>query len=81
MIAQQDARGALTLAQRVARDEGRVEGEIAGMRRALMGLLKARFHCEVDHRVEQCGELAQLERWLERAASADSLDSVFAEPS
>ena len=82
LMAEQDARGALSLAQRVARaegrEEGREEGAIGTARSLLLRLLSVRFRCNGDPRVDQCADLGTLALWIERTVTAVTLDDVFA---
>lgn len=76
-MAEQDARGALSLAQRLARAEGRTEGELIALRRTLSRILRKRFSTESDARVDACDEQETLERWIERAMTATDVEDVF----
>jgi predicted transposase/invertase (TIGR01784 family) len=75
-MAEQDARGALT----VARQEGKEEGIAEGKRGALLRLL-ARGEiplAEKDHaRIVSCGDLATLDRWFDKALVARTATEVF----
>lgn len=79
LMAEQDARGALSLAQRVAREEGVAEGALKMARQILAQLLAARFRHHDDARVQGCTDLATLERWISRCVAAKTADEVFAE--
>ncbi len=75
-MAEQDARGALT----VARAEGKAEGELGAAARALLTILRVRAIAvpESAHaRISAQRDLPTLERWLERAATASTLAAVF----
>jgi hypothetical protein len=56
------------------------EGEARGEAKALLLVLKERGFCVSDalrERVESCTDTAELETWLGRAATANSIDEVF----
>ena len=83
-MAEQDARGALTLARKEALAEGRIEGRVEGIaegkRDALLLLLSSRGLSLADHelaRVAGCVDLALLERWFKRALVAKTAADVF----
>lgn len=62
------------------RAEGLTEGEARGLAAALLGVLEARKLIPSDDRVAEirrCTDRATLQRWLARAAVADSLAAVF----
>ena len=82
-IAEQDARGALSLAERQGRDEGRREGRVEEAARAVLTVLRARGLEMSDTAREHI--LAEkiperLERWLAKAAVAASVAAVLDEP-
>lgn len=83
LMAEQDARGALSLAQRVAKDEGRTEGRTEGAlgkaKQMLQRTLAVRFQCTSDARVEQCTDVATIEHWFEKSLAVSTLEEVFAE--
>ena len=61
------------------RDEGRAEGEA----RAVLLVLKARGLAvaeEVRQRMLACKDIAQLDRWAERAATVNDAAELFLEP-
>ncbi len=61
--------------------EGEARGKIEGEARALLTVLKARklsVSAEQQQRIWACVDGAQLERWVEVAVSAASVDEVFA---
>lgn len=62
------------------REEGQLIGRIQGERTAILRVLKARG-LEVDdatrHRIEACTQLEQLERWVDAAATAQSIQDLF----
>lgn len=65
----------------ILRDEGRAEGEARGEARALLRVLDRRgiTLSEVERaRIERCVDIAQLERWLDRALLASSSADLFA---
>jgi predicted transposase/invertase (TIGR01784 family) len=70
-IAEQDARGALSLAERLGREEGRAEGRAEGLREAIRTLCQA-FEIEVEQEREAllagmgAGELKELQGRLLR---------------
>lgn len=77
-IAEQDARGALSLAERQGRQEGREEGLAQG----LLAVLRARGIAVPDAARERSLALKdaeKLERWLEKAAVAASVAEVIDE--
>jgi hypothetical protein len=62
------------------RAEGRVEGRVEGEARAVFTLLEARGIAVPDDaraRILECTDLDQLDTWVRRAATADSLDDLF----
>lgn len=85
-MAEQDARGALTLARREAieegrvegrvegREEGRVEGEVKAKREVLLRLL-ARVAIEPGERarIEACSDAAALDLWIDNVISGKRL--------
>ncbi len=88
-VAIQDARGAITFAERrgeargVALGEalGEARGEIKARRQVLRALLTARALApSVEHqaRIEACEDLQVLDAWIVRAATAPGIDDVFA---
>jgi predicted transposase/invertase (TIGR01784 family) len=79
-MAEQDARGALTLARKEALAEGRVEGIAEGKRDALLLLLSSRGLSLADRelaRIAGCVDLALLDRWFKRALVAKTVADVF----
>mgnify|MGYP000886509431 CR=1 FL=1 len=75
-IAEQDARGALS----VARAEGKDEGIVEGKRQALLRLLERRSltPTEADRaRIAACGDVATLDHWFDNALSAKMVAEVF----
>ncbi len=78
-IAEQDQRGALTLARREGhregRQEGREEGRLQGVRaslRQVLGLRGFALGAEDEARIDACSDPATLERWLRQALTASS---------
>ncbi|WP_329097738.1 hypothetical protein OG979_19735 [Actinomadura citrea] len=62
------------------RAEGRAEGEVEGEVKALLLLLEARgldVPEDVRSRVQGCTDLEQIERWIQRAVSADTAEDLF----
>ncbi|MEV0660243.1 hypothetical protein ACIBI3_01775 [Actinomadura luteofluorescens] len=62
------------------RAEGLAEGEARGEAKALLLLLEARgldVPADVRVRVQGCTDLEQIERWIQRAISADSAEDLF----
>ncbi len=83
-MAIQNELGALSLARREARDEGRTEGEAAANARAVLTVLRARGVVVPDAaraRILAEKDPARLERWLERAIVAGSAAEVIDDPS
>ncbi len=91
-VAEQDARGALTYAQRIAREEGELkgraeghaEGHAEGRMVALRGvldklLLRAGLTATAEQRarMDACDDLATMERWIDRALTSASIDEVL----
>ena len=88
-MAEQDARGALTVARAEGKIEGRLEskiegervGELRGKRAALLRVL-ARVDLEPASedlaRIEACTDAASLDRWLDNAIGATSMAQVLA---
>jgi hypothetical protein len=67
--------------QSIGRAEGRAEGEALGEAKALLLVLRGRKVCVSDQareRIMGCTDLDKLERWLERAATVDTVDELFA---
>jgi hypothetical protein len=60
--------------------EGRVAGEIAALARAILALLAARgvaVSSEARTHIEACKDVSTLDRWIIRAASANSAEEVI----
>ncbi|XXY49213.1 Rpn family recombination-promoting nuclease/putative transposase [Sorangium sp. So ce269] len=82
-MAEQDARGALTVARQEGVEQGLKSGEIAGKAAAILTFLAARgisVSAEARARIEACRESATLDRWILRAATAASVEDVLAGP-
>jgi len=63
------------------RDEARTEGRIEGRAEALLMVLRARgllVETKHEEQIRACGNVAQLDRWLQRAAAVSSLDELCA---
>lgn len=76
-VAIQDARGAISFAER----RGELRGELKARRDVLRTLLAARgFATAADPiaRIEACEDLAVLDTWITRAVTEGSIDAVFA---
>lgn len=76
-VAEQDARGALSL----ARAEGRQEERLASRREVLLMLVGARgwsLTAEQAGRVQECREAEVLDRWIARTTTASNEEEVFA---
>jgi len=60
--------------------EGKAEGEAEGEARALLAILDAR-HVQVPDDIRAditaCTDIAQLEAWIRRAATADKIQDVL----
>ncbi|SPT58904.1 Uncharacterised protein [Actinomadura madurae] len=60
--------------------EGRIEGEVEGEIKVLLVVLEARgFTIDDDlrQRITNCKDLQQLDNWVRRAATAQTLDEIF----
>jgi hypothetical protein len=61
--------------------EGRAEGKAEGKAEAIFILLKTRgitVSEEIRGRILACAEVSQLDEWIQRTATADSTDDLFA---
>jgi flagellar biosynthesis/type III secretory pathway protein FliH len=79
-MAEQDARGALSVAHQEGREEGVAEGEIKGKRDALLRLLaRARIALADDERgrIQACSDKAILDRWLDNVLGAKTAEDVL----
>jgi hypothetical protein len=66
--------------QRQSFDRGCLEGEARGEAKALLRILVKRglvITAEQERRISECTEIAALDRWLERAPSATSVDELL----
>ena len=75
--------GTFTEARKMGRDEGRTEGRAEGEARALLAVLRARGISVPDAAREHIlgqKDPERLERWVERAAVAASVDEVIDKP-
>jgi len=88
-MAEQDARGALTVARQEGRSEGRTEGHKAGLaeglsagkRDALLRLLARRGIALTEAeqaKIAACADVARLDQWFENACTASTASEVFA---
>ncbi len=79
-MAEQDERGAISLAHREGKLEGRVEGKLEGKRDTLLRLL-VRAGIEItenDHeRIQMCAETTLLDRWVDNVFGAKSITDVL----
>ena len=79
-MAEQDERGAISLARREGKDEGRAEGKLEGKRDTLLRLL-VRAGIEItenDHeRIQTCAETTLLDRWVDNVLGAKSITDVL----
>ncbi len=87
-MAEQDERGAISLARQEAHKEGHKEGHRAGeikeAARAVLAVLRARGIVVPEiarERILAEKELVSLERWLEKAATVPSIAEVIDDPS
>lgn len=87
-IAEQDARGMLTLAEREGeargemrgRDLGLKEGKDLGLKEALVAVLRARgvpLGAEAEQRIRSCDDPVLLSTWLVRAATCSTVEQVL----
>jgi hypothetical protein len=61
-------------------DQGRAEGRAEGEAQMLLRIMSARGLDIPEHiraRVAQCADIARLEAWADRAATATSPDDIF----
>ena len=79
-VAEQDARGALSLAERQGQEAGLAKGREEGLAKGLLAVLRARGIAVPDavreHILAQ-RDTERLERWLEKAAVAASVAEVI----
>ena len=87
-IAEQDARGMLTLAEREGeargemrgRDLGLKEGKDLGLKEALVAVRRARgvpLGAEAEQRIRSCDDPVLLSTWLARAATCSTVEQVL----
>jgi predicted transposase/invertase (TIGR01784 family) len=80
-MAEQDARGALTVARQEGHQSGLVEGLAEGKRDALLRLL-ARVGLVLTHedreRIATCTDITTLDRWFDNALATKTVAGVFA---
>ena len=58
------------------------EGETKGRAESVLTVLRSRglpVEAEHEERIRTCGDVEQLDRWLQRVASVSSPDELFAE--
>lgn len=80
-MAEQDARGALTVAHQEGVAHGHRSGLVEGKSAAIFAVLSARgvpVTAEARARIESCRDQVMLDRWIARAATAGSIEDVFA---
>jgi predicted transposase/invertase (TIGR01784 family) len=78
-MAEQDARGALTVARHEGKLEGKAEGEATGKAKAILLVLEARglpVSRAQRERISQCYDTATLDLWLKRVAGVTSADEL-----
>ena len=83
-MAEQDERGAISLARQEGHKEGHKEGEIKEAARAVLAVLRVRGIAVPDatrERILAEKDPARLERWHERAILAASVGEVIDDPS
>jgi predicted transposase/invertase (TIGR01784 family) len=83
-MAEQDARGALTVARQEGIEEGEIRGEIRGelkgLREALLRLIaRAGISLTEDDRarIQACADATTLDRWLDNVLGAKTASDVF----
>jgi hypothetical protein len=79
-VAEQDARGALTVARREGVEAGIELGEVKGKRDSLLRLLaRAGITLSEAQRtiIETCTDPKKLDQWFDRAIGAKTADDVF----
>lgn len=60
--------------------EGKVEGEATGKAHAILRVLEARGMTptpETRNRITNCTDTSQLDTWIHRAATIDTVDDLF----
>ncbi|MCC6559174.1 MAG: hypothetical protein IT372_40125 [Polyangiaceae bacterium] len=63
--------------------EGKAEGKVEGKREAVLAVLSTRelsLTAAQRRRIEECTDMALLDRWIRLAAKASSADEVLAPP-
>ena len=63
--------------------DGEASGETKGKRAALLAVVDARGLVTppaIRARIDACGDVALLDRWIARAATAVSIDEIVGEP-
>lgn len=73
-IAEQDARGALTLAKRQGHEEGRLEEKRAMLQKLLSARGLSESHCA---RIAACADAAELDAWIDRAIAGAAPADLF----
>jgi predicted transposase/invertase (TIGR01784 family) len=79
-MAEQDARGALTVARQEGKAEGKSEGKAEGKAEALLLFLEARgllVSPAQRERILRCQDASTLERWIKRVATLASVDDLW----
>jgi len=83
-MAEQDERGALSLAHREGKDEGRVEGRLEGRlegKRDTLFRLLERAGIEITEndrdRIQTCAEMTLLDRWVDNVFGAKTVTDVL----
>jgi flagellar biosynthesis/type III secretory pathway protein FliH len=77
---QPQAQKLMSESQRQSYDRGCLEGEARGEAKALLSILVRRglaVTAEHQRRIAECTEIAVLDRWLERALSATTVDELL----
>jgi predicted transposase/invertase (TIGR01784 family) len=80
-MAEQDARGALSVARAEGETRGELRGELKGKRSALLRLLSRAgiaLTAEDLARIESCPDAASLDRWIENVLGAKTAAEVLA---
>ncbi|MBI5517009.1 MAG: Rpn family recombination-promoting nuclease/putative transposase [Deltaproteobacteria bacterium] len=80
-MAEQDSRGALSVARQEGMAEGKLEGKLEGKREALSRLLERRALALTDEdreRIAACADVATLDRWFDQALNARTTTEAFA---
>ncbi|MCP4662039.1 MAG: hypothetical protein GY856_42085, partial [bacterium] len=81
-MAEQDARGALSLAEKQGLMRGRAEGEAAGQADLLLRLVEQRFGPPDETLITRIRTATpeQILRWAERILTAESCEETFRDP-